>query len=236
MKKTFTLLISIVILGASAGYAYQNKLTISSNNKNLLRVQIDGKYYQLGSNDSEIMLNDQRPGTRNIKVYQQRNNGRGWQGNSERNMQLLYNGTLKIREGYHVDVTINRFGKAFKDEQAMGRSYYDDDDRTGYNEENNWNRQPMNDRSFMQLKQTVSRESFDDARMSIVKAAIGNNYLSSYQVKDLLSLFSFENSKLDIAKYCYRFATDPGNYYVVADMLTYNSSKNELMRFIQQNR
>ncbi len=235
MKKTFTLLISMIILGASAGYAYQNKLTISSNNQNLLRVQIDGRFFQLNKNDAEIIINDQRPGTRNIKVYQQRNNGRGWQGNNERNMQLLYNGTLTIREGYHVDVTINRFGKAFIDERAIGRSYYDDDE-DGYYNQNDWNRQPMNDRSFMQLKQSLSRESFDDARMNIAKAAVARNYLSSYQVKDLLSLFAFENSKLEMAKYYYRFTTDPGNYYVVADGLNYNSSKNELMRFIQQNR
>ncbi len=237
MKKTFTLLFSMIFLGASVGYAFQNKLTISSNNKSNLRVQIDGKFYQLSNNSAEISLNDQRPGTRNIKVYQQKNNGRGWQGNNDRNMQLLYNGNLTIREGYHVDVTINRFGKAFIDERAMNR--YDDDDyanNNGYGEQNNWNRQPMNDRSFTQMKQTISRESFDDAKMTIAKAAIANNYLSSYQVKDLLSLFSFENSKLEMAKYYYRYATDSNNYYIVADALSYSTSKNELMRYIQQNR
>ena len=72
MKKIFTLLFSMIFLGASVGYAYQNKLTISSNNKNLLRVQIDGRFYQLNKNDAEIIINDQRPGNRNIKVYQQK--------------------------------------------------------------------------------------------------------------------------------------------------------------------
>ena len=94
----------------------------------------------------------------------------------------------------------------------------------------------MNDRSFMQLKQTISRESFDDGKINIAKVAIANTYLTSNQVKDLLSLYNFENSKLDLAKYCYRFAIDPGNYYVVADALTYSTSKNDLMKYIQQNR
>jgi len=233
MKKIFTLLFLMIFSGASVGYAFQNKLTISSNNKSTLRVQIDGRFYQLNKNDEEIIINDQRPGNRNIKVYQQKNNGRGWQGNNERNMQLLYNGNLYIKEGYHVDITINRFGKAFIDERPMGL-YYNDEDNEDYNDRDFPNTQPMYERSFMQLKQTLSRESFDDTKMSIVKAALANNYLSSYQVKDLLSLFSFENSKLDIAKYCYRFATDRGNYYVVADALTYSSSKTELMKYIQQ--
>jgi hypothetical protein len=238
MKKIFTLLFSMIFLAASAGYAYQNKLTISSTHKSLLKVQIDGRFYQLGNKEAEISLTDLRPGTRSIKVYQQRSNGRGWQGSNERNMELLYNGRFTIREGYHVDISINRFGNAFVDERAISRNYNadDDDDRTGYGDQNNWNRQPMNDRSFMQLKQTISRESFDDGKINIAKVAIANTYLTSNQVKDLLSLYNFENSKLDLAKYCYRFAIDPGNYYVVADALTYSTSKNDLMKYIQQNR
>ena len=72
--------------------------------------------------------------------------------------------------------------------------------------------------------------------MNITKTAVANNYVSSSQVKELMQLFNFENNKLDLAKFCYRFATDKENFYSVADELQYTSSKNELMRFIQQNR
>jgi hypothetical protein len=244
MKKTFTLLVAMIFSGASVTYAWQNRLTISSNIKNTLSIQIDGKFYQVNKNDAALVINDQRPGTRNIKVYQQINNKRGgeynnrnrrW--NNETFMQLLYNGNLYIKDGYDVDITINRFGKAFVDEQPINR-YVDDEDRDDLYDDHNHNgyRQPMNKRSFVQLKQSIGRESFDDAKMNIAKAAFANSYLSSYQVKDLLSLFSFENSKLDIAKYCYRFATDPGNYFVVADALTYSSSKTALMKYIQENK
>ncbi len=235
MKKLFTLIICVNILGISFVYAWQNRLTISSQHSNLLWVQIDGRSYQLSRNDTEISLSDLRPGTRNIKVYQQRDNGRSWQGNNERNRQLLYNGNVTVREGYHLDVSINRFGKAFIDQQALGRDYgYYDDNRPGYNQQDNWNRQPMNERSFEQLKQRLRRESFDAAKMNTAKAVMGGSYLASEQVRELLGLFNFETSKLDMAKYYYRFATDPGNYYVVVDALSYSSSKNDLTRFIQQ--
>jgi hypothetical protein len=177
-------------------------------------------------------------------VYQQINNKRGGQynnrnrqWNNETSMQLLYNGNLYIKDGYDVDVTINRFGKAFVDERPMDRFTDNEDRYDNYDDRNNNGyRQPMNERSFVQLKQNISRESFDDTKMNMAKTAISNNYVSSNQVKELLYLFSFEAAKLELAKYCYRFATDANNFYVVADALQYNSSKTELMRYIQQNK
>jgi hypothetical protein len=49
MKKTFTLLVAMIFSGASVTYAWQNRLTISSNIKNTLSVQIDGKFYQVNN-------------------------------------------------------------------------------------------------------------------------------------------------------------------------------------------
>ncbi len=243
MKRTFTLLFSFVLL-ASAGYALQNRLTISSNNNFGIRVLIDGRTYQLDKNRNagEISLTDMRPGSRNIRIYVQKNNGRTWQGNNnmDRDMQLIYNGNLYIRDGVDVDININRFGKVFVDEQTMNRGYENNDhyDRNDdpY-EDRDWNRnaRAMSDRSFLQLKQTLGRERFEDARLNMITTTISNNnYVSSWQVKELLGQFSFEANKLTVAKYCYQFVTDRQNYYVVADALNHSNSKNELMRYIQQ--
>jgi hypothetical protein len=123
MNKTFTLVFSMIFFLASAGYAFQNRLTISSNSNLGIRVIIDGRTYQLDKNDRDILLSDLRPGNRNIKIYGQKNSGRNVYGNinNEKNMQLLYNGNLYIKDGVDVDVSINRFGKVFVDEQAMNR-------------------------------------------------------------------------------------------------------------------
>ncbi|RYF88364.1 MAG: DUF4476 domain-containing protein [Chitinophagaceae bacterium] len=234
MKRRFTLLFSLLFLAASAGYAYQNRLTISSVNNQTLRVQIDGRFYQLTGQDNGIQLQGLRPGIKTIKVYRAASTYPTRQGNNDRNMQLLYNGHLNIRQGYHVDVTINRFGKAFVDEQQLGRNNRDDDWDLP-SSSNGWNT-AMSDRSFMQLKQAVARESFDENRMSIAKAALRSQKIASYQAKDLLNTFSFETAKLEMAKFCFALATDPSNYYVVAEALSYSNSRNELMRYIQQYR
>jgi hypothetical protein len=244
MKRTFTLLFSFLLL-ASAGYALQNRLTISSNNNSGIRVLIDGRTYQLDKNrnNGEITLTDLRPGSRNIRIYAQKNNGRTWPGNinTDRNMQMIYNSNLYIRDGVDVDVSINRFGKVFVDEQNLSRGY-ENDDRYGSRDDNryddrDWNRnmRAMSDLSFLQLKQNLDRERFEDTKLNMINTAISNNnYVSSQQVKELLGQFSFEANKLTVAKYCYQFVTDRQNYYSVADALNHSTSKNELMRYIQQ--
>lgn len=235
MKKFFTFLTGL-LFAAVSGYAFNNRLTISSSNDNFsIRVQVDGKNYQPSRNspDGDIVIDDLRAGYHTVKVYKNTNSRRGW-GNQNSNMKLLYSGSVYIRSGFHTDILINRFGKAFVDEREIKRYDNDDNNYDGYDW--NWNRQPMNERSFEQLKQTIRRESFDESKLSIAKTAIRDQAVSTTQVRELLTLFSFEQSKLDIAKYCYQYTTDFNNYYLVANSFGFSSSKTELMRYIEENR
>lgn len=232
MKKIFTFLMTL--LTSAASFAFSSRLTISSSNDAQIRVQVDGRNYQpsRGRQGDDIVIDDLRAGYHSIKVYKV-TSSRGWGNNN--NQKLLYNGNVYVRNGYHTDISINRFGKAFVDERQIQR--YDDDDDNNYNDYDwNWNRQPMNERSFDQLKQSIRREGFDDTKLSIAKTAIREQAVSTMQVKELLGLFSFEQNKLDIAKFCYQYTTDYNSYYSVANSFAFSASKNELMRYIEQNR
>ena len=46
-------------------------------------------------------------------------------------------------------------------------------------------------------------------------------------------LFTFENNRLEIAKYAYGKTVDKGNYFVVNDVFTFNS-KEKLNEYIRQ--
>ncbi len=100
---------------------------------------------------------------------------------------------------------------------------------------NNYNNQPrpMPDNTFNSFIETVRRESFDDSRMAIAKAGIDQNFFTSNQAKALLSAFSFEASKLEIAKYMYGKTTDPKNYFVVYNVFTFSKSKEELAEYVR---
>lgn len=150
-------------------------------------------------------------------------------------MQLVYSSNIYVKPQYHVDITINRFGKALVDEQLISAGFYDDedDDWWGNDQPGSYGNQAMDARSFDQLKQTLSKEGFTSTRMSIAKSVIPNNYYTTAQVKELLDLFSFDNSKMELARLAYDYTIDKGNYYILADAFSFSSSKDELMKFIQ---
>jgi hypothetical protein len=91
---------------------------------------------------------------------------------------------------------------------------------------------PMSPNDFEALKGTISSKSFDDSRLPIAKQAIASNCLLSSQVREIMMLFSFEDSKLELAKYAYGYTYDLGNYFKVNDAFTFETSIDELNQYI----
>jgi hypothetical protein len=224
MRSVFTLTISLffsISLFANAG---NGKLSVATAGNMPVKIVIEGNmYYDRQASGNEVMLSDIRPGYHNIKVYKQSSRGR----RKNNSTQMIYEGNIYIKPEYHVDVYINRFGKAFIDEKLLSRYYGNSgDEYGGYHT-------AMDNASFEQLKRTLANQSFDNTRMNIARQAIAQNYFTSRQVRELVDLFSFETSKLDIAKYSYANTIDRNNYYLISDALNYSSSRDELSRFIQ---
>lgn len=92
----------------------------------------------------------------------------------------------------------------------------------------------MNQNSFENLVELLSEEWFDSRRLATAKNAIKNNTFSAEQVKQLIETFTFESSKLEIAKFSYDHTIDKENYYIIFSTLNYNSSVNELEIWINE--
>jgi hypothetical protein len=124
---------------------------------------------------------------------------------------------------------INRFGKALVDEQQLTDRWDRDDwqnDNTGrYN-------QAMSDYDFNQLTQQIKAAWLSD-RLRTARNAIERAYFSTLQVKQVLQLFSMESDKLELAKLAYRNTVDQRNYYQLYDAFSFQSSKDELDRYIK---
>jgi hypothetical protein len=110
-----------------------------------------------------------------------------------------------------------------------------DDDRYDRNDRDSRNYE-MSDAAFNQAKESLRKEWFENTRVSTAKQIIDRNYFTSRQVRDLMLLFTFENNRLDIAKYAYSKTVDKGNYFIVNDAFTMNNNKEELSRFIREQR
>ncbi len=256
MKTIFTLLFSTLF--AVSAMAYEaTRLTISSISNNKMNVEVDGRRYNM--DDKGIYIRDLRSGYHTVKIYRdvKKKNGRQFDfGFGKNRLEIVYNTRIYLKEGFHYDILINRFGKVLLDEQRIDRNddWYNDDDRydpdnnrdrdnrdydrdrdRNYDRDNSFdnNNRAMNSQDFNQAKETLRRVWFENTRVTSAKQIISENYFTTQQVKELLQLFTFENNKLDLAKHAYGRTTDRNNYFVINDVFTFNNSKDELARYIR---
>ncbi|MEI6488581.1 MAG: DUF4476 domain-containing protein [Bacteroidota bacterium] len=92
---------------------------------------------------------------------------------------------------------------------------------------------PMAASEFESAKQSISSKSFEESKLTIAKQIIGSNCMLCSQIKEMMNLFSFEASKLDLAKFAWKYSLDRGNYYKLNDAFTFESSIDELSKYTQ---
>ncbi len=93
---------------------------------------------------------------------------------------------------------------------------------------------PMDSRSFGDAKQSIASGNFEDTKLSTAKTILstGNNFMSTGQIMEICQLFSFENTKVNFAKFAYSRCSDPQNYYKVGSVFTFDTNKKALNDFI----
>ena len=242
MKTIFTLLLATIF--TTSAFAYdEGRLTVTVSTQADVQVVIDNRTYRL-DDDNSLVLNNVRAGQHSIQVYRNRGNNRNNGNNRNRNNRndVLYSSTINVRPNYDVDIMINRFGKALVDERDLRYS----NDGWGNNGNygnggygngsygNNGYNQAMSDNEFNQLLQKIRGQWF--GKLNTAKDGINSNYFTTYQVKQILQLFSAENDKLELAKLAYRNTVDQRNYPQLYDVFAYQSSREELDQYIRNNR
>lgn len=79
----------------------------------------------------------------------------------------------------------------------------------------------------------IKRESFNSNKINMAKSLIRNKKcFTSNQIKDIVMLFTFSDSKMDVAKFAYDFAVDKSNYYVIVDAFTFSTDRDNFMKFL----
>lgn len=86
---------------------------------------------------------------------------------------------------------------------------------------------------FAAGKKSISSSSFSETQLKTAKTFTKNNCLSVAQIKEVIGLFSFEESKIEYAKFAFTYCVDKKNYYQVVDAFTFSSSKDELNEFLE---
>lgn len=233
MKKTCIpiLLIFLAFTAQVRAGFNDGMLSITNLSRQQVLIEVDGRQYLDCKN--ALVLRDLTPGYHQVKVYVEKSKDHPFK------RTMLYNKDVYVRPKYYVDIIINRFGRALIDEQEITDNRFDDDGHEDRDEDHHYERPrpenngPIADNTFASLIETIKKESFDDSRMAIARSGVDQHFFTSAQAKQVIALFSFENSKLEIAKYLYGRTTDPRNYFIVYSVFTFSKTKEELAEYIR---
>jgi len=255
MKTIFTLFSSLLLSAAvfAADAKPMSMLFVKSNDGGAVTVVVDGKRFE--SNTNSIIIKDVNAGFHSIKVYRLKTNG-VFSIFSKR-LEMVYNSSLSVKPATQINLTIDRFGRITLQESKIfrgrdGRGWDNDYDRNnGYGRDddhefdfdhdgkfgdydNNYGYSSgMSDREFSRLLQDIKKEWLESNKLKSATQVVKTSNLTSAQVKQLVLLFSFENNKLELAKQAYTTTVDKKNYYMLNDVFSFNSSRDELARYIR---
>jgi hypothetical protein len=287
MKTIFTFLSSFLLSMSllAADVRPKSSLIIRSEDRREIRVVIDGRRFEPRDNFMRIRNID--AGYHRIKIYRQKQRN-GAFGNFGNRYEVVYNNSVRVRQGMNMNISIDRFGRAsvresrsngygsgrnndrwgnendrrndnrdfrnernidderdwdrdhdFNFDQSRNSGDYDMNDRDGdWNDrnrndrdyDNNYGR-AMSDIDFSRVMESIQKEWFEGNKQKSASQVISTNFFTASQVRQLLQLFSFENTKLELAKQAYSKTVDRNNYHIVNDVFSFSSSKEELSRY-----
>lgn len=95
------------------------------------------------------------------------------------------------------------------------------------------NRYAMGPSDFNSALATVKKQSFDDTRLKTAKQIVSANCLKPEQIVQIATIFGFEESKLDFAKFAYDYCTERQNYFKVNNIFSFSTSVDNLTEYIQ---
>lgn len=91
---------------------------------------------------------------------------------------------------------------------------------------------PLKDTEIATLKSSLAKEEFENRKLQAAKQLISGKCLQFKQLKELMTLFEFEKSKLDLAKFGYHYVQDVDNYEVVQETFEFNESNSNWKEYV----
>ncbi|NOZ33933.1 MAG: DUF4476 domain-containing protein [Chlorobi bacterium] len=220
----FTFAILGVLLAPKSSEAQRygsSELRLRLDNNSMFTVIFDRRIYNVPT--SLFTLSGLRGGSHRL-IVKQRVGGRYGA------FRTIYNGNINIPARSRVKAKINRYNRLVilnivHLNNGYGNGYYNNGG--GY-----YNR-PMLD--IARLQNSMRRASFESDKRIIAEQAVSSHRVKANQVYRILTMFSFESTKLKFAKFAYKYCVDKRNYYLVNNAFSFSSSIRELNNFIGSN-
>jgi hypothetical protein len=237
MKTKLLFLTFIAILYTGVIFA-QSTISLTFFDGRPFSVEMDGKDYGYFQEEFFTKISD---GNHYFKVFD----------GVRASLRPVFEGTISIPENSSTFAIINsnfkyEVYKTYKHKETAGvcscdceyckNCVYKDPQGRRYNNETNpgYNGSVINDMDFSELMTNLGNMSYDDNKREMISMVLDKYFVTSEQVKKLLTAVTFENNKLDISKYAYARTTDKENYYKVLTSFSFESTIKELKDFISK--
>lgn len=226
------LFLMVIVITITSSAQRNADLTVSTTGTSNLKIQLNGRRISL--KDRSVTFENLQPGTYPLIIYQ-------WQKKQNRNFEYVevFNNTVNLTAGKHIEVTVLRFGKVVWDEgfvtdddwnNGNGSSPIGGSGNTGYNG-NHGNQTAVNDAQFKDVKKAIYDCYDDDCRVNTAKVVMKNNWFTINQIKELAKMLYSEPKVLLFIKNAYPFCIEKGSYFSLADLFYSRSTKEDFMKW-----
>lgn len=244
---SFSILLILMLPAAKAQrFVAKSTLQIQLTTGNNLAVEIDGRNYSRVSNT--LTLGNIPSGKHRLRVYQIENR------NGARKGVTVFEGSIRVKAAsFHsimVDPGEGRLrirtapigdyrqipddGDAPKPRNRDTRTSDDNsEDPTENRSSNQTLTKSLSKEKMEKLKARVDNTITDTEKLKLLKGELQNIALSSRELVEILSWLTFDESKLELAKFKGPSLTDPENIGDVVDTLNFESNKTELRDYLR---
>lgn len=79
----------------------------------------------------------------------------------------------------------------------------------------------------------LNKTTFEGDKLQLAKSFVKGKHVTTSQAVQIANTLRFQSKRLDFLLYAFDYCTDRENYYTAADVLTFNSNKQKLLKRIQ---
>ena len=92
----------------------------------------------------------------------------------------------------------------------------------------------VNPQDFASVKSQISKQSFVNTKITLAKQLLKTKKcFKTTQIIEILALFTYSDSKMDMAKYAYDYTTDKENYVKVAESFSFSKDKDDFLAWLK---
>lgn len=246
----FTAVFSLSVIPDLWAQSDHSALKVVLNDGSPLVVTLDDRRYN--KHGVSLTIGDLPPGKHYVKVYAYT----PYKGKPGGNAELVFSGKIKIKPGtfaYAVvdpgNGTLSLTENPLSDQnspppQASPRSFNEGDrsqvtssvsQPSSSAADNTRAPVPPYDLTamdFANVKKVAGEKETDSEKLKAMQAALGEHTYSTDQVKEMLGWFSFDDTRVTFAKWCYPHVVDKANYGELSSIFSFENTRNDFDKFM----